>query len=176
MDEKLCPQCGANVEGLLHRCDCCGASLQHKLESILFFSTESKSPASILIMQILNPVGAAFTEKYHAEKFSENLEKIAIIPVCIPESMIQDGWLKERRYVSLKKRYADIRLHIPYDAFVQGDESIRVWLCMKNIADAVSYIKKKDKTFDAKKFLTAIGEIFQTQHGQALRGLPEQYV
>mgnify|MGYP007111756373 CR=1 FL=1 len=27
---KWCPECGADVEGLLYRCDCCGASLEER--------------------------------------------------------------------------------------------------------------------------------------------------
>ena len=168
MEPTLCPRCGANVEGLIERCDCCGASRQPDLKSFLFFSTESKGSAATQIMRILNPVENFFNQKYRGKKFSENLDDIAIIPVCIPEDMIQDGCLKERRYVSLKKRYADIRLHIPYDAFIKGDQSTRIGLCAKNIADAVSYIKKKDKTFDAEKFLNAIRESFEAHHGRGL--------
>ena len=175
METKLCPKCGANVEGLIERCDCCGASLQPNLKSFLFFSTESKGSVATQIIRILNPVETYFTQKYRGRKFSENLDDIAIIPVCIPEDMIQDGCLKERRYVSLKKRYADIRLHISYDAFIKGDQSARIGLCAKNIAEAVSYIKKKDKTFDAEQFLNAIQESFEDCHGKALKGLLERY-
>lgn len=35
MEPKLCPKCGANVEGLIERCDCCGALLHPK--KTLFF-------------------------------------------------------------------------------------------------------------------------------------------
>ena len=175
MEPKLCPKCGANVEGFIERCDCCGASLQADLKSFLFFSTESKGSAATQIMRILNPVETYFTQNYRGIKFSENLDDIAIIPVCIPEDMIQDGCLKERRNVSLKRRYADIRLHISYDAFIKGDQSARIALCAKNIAEAVSYIKKKDKTFDVEQFLNAIQESFDARHGRGLEGLLKRY-
>ena len=30
MEDTLCPKCGANVEGLIKWCDCCGAELHPK--------------------------------------------------------------------------------------------------------------------------------------------------
>ncbi len=31
---KYCPKCQANVEGLIYRCDCCGASLEEKKKKL----------------------------------------------------------------------------------------------------------------------------------------------
>lgn len=144
-------------------------------KSFLFITTEAWRESARIIMDILHPVNNSFAEKYGECNFSDNLDDIGIIPVCLPKNMIEDGSFKERRYVSLKKRYADIRLHIPYEEFMKGDKIARISLCAKNIADAVAYVKKKDKSLDAEKLLAAISDSFEACHGKALKGLLERY-
>ena len=107
------------------------------------------------LSDILFPAEKEFTERHFGEQFSEQIDRLAIIPMCMPTVT-----LKERRYISWKKRYADIRLIIPYGEFSRSSQTERIALCKKNIQDAVEYVRKKDKTFAANRFLDAVWAAF----------------
>lgn len=124
-----------------------------------FFSTEAKDPASALIIDILRPIEEEFRGTYYQTAFSNQLDSIAIIPICVPQIMIAQGFGKERKYVSLKKRIADIRLQIPYDEFINTYTARRIALCKENIHKAAQYIAYRDHTFKIDAFLSAIDEI-----------------
>lgn len=128
-------------------------------KGFLFFSTEAKSPAATLIMNILHPAEENFCVKYHQTTFSNQLDEIAIIPICVPQIMIDQGFGKERKYVSLKKRVADIRLQIPYLEFVNADDIRKIALCKENIYKAAQYIACRDNTFKLTPFLSAINTV-----------------
>lgn len=106
---------------------------------------------------MLFPIEKEFTDRHFGERFSEKLDRLAIIPMCMPTIT-----LKERRYISWKNRYADVRLIIPYDDFIYGDQTERILLCKKNIQTAVEYVKRKDATFEADRFLEAVEDAFTT--------------
>lgn len=129
-------------------------------KKFIFLSTEAKSPASISLIKILVDVEKLFQEKYKNVKFSDELEQISIIPICISSDMINQGFGKERKYVSLKKRIADIRMQIPYLEFIGSGEKQQAILCKQNIIEAIKYIYKKDKTFKIDDFMCAIDFVF----------------
>ena len=54
MEEALCPNCGANVEGLTTWCDCCGAQLHPK--NTLFSRMVYRTGVVFDIEQYLNPI------------------------------------------------------------------------------------------------------------------------
>ena len=128
----------------------------YKQDKFLFFSVEAKTPASSAIMHILSPVENYINMQHKINKFSKNLCSIAIIPICVPESMIEQGFGCERRIVSIVKKTADIRLRIPYETFVSGTEEFRRIQCRNTILEAALYIQKKDKTFLLCEFMSAI--------------------
>ena len=165
MNEMVCPSCGANVEGLTGCCDCCGAAfVQNK--SFLFISVVAWRTAASIIMDILRPVEVTFAQRYGGTVFSEALDQIGVIPLCFPAEMREAPEIgKERRYVSLKNRYADLRLHISYEALIHGDPVSRLRLCAENIAAAAAYVRKKDKTFQENAFLEAISDCFYRVYG-----------
>ena len=134
-------------------------------KKFMFLSTEAKSPASTSLIKILVDVEKAFQKKYKNEKFSDELEQISIIPICISNDMINQGFGKERRYVSLKKQIADIRIQIPYLDFIGSGEKQQAILCKKNIIEAVKYISKKDKSFKIDNFMCAINFVFEKLYG-----------
>lgn len=127
----------------------------------LFFSAEAQSPTSVMIIQLLRPIENAFDAEFGKLVFSESLDSIGIIPICRPESDLLHFVIKERKYVSLKRRYADIRIRIPFEEFVSGDRTKRIILCKENIACAVRYISRKDKSFASDEFLKIIDVLFQ---------------
>lgn len=120
-----------------------------------FFSVEGEGAAAVKIMEILNPVQAALNEL--DKRYSSQLDSIAIMPICV-----SDEERPERRYVSLKKRYADLRLRIDWNAFCTATAETRRCLCLENLRACAAYIAKKDASFLLEEFLadidTAINE------------------
>lgn len=131
-----------------------GAELYGKT-SFWLSRVESYEAVGIKLAELLAPVEREFTDRHFGGRFSEKLDRLAIIPMCMPTVT-----LKERRYISWKNRYADIRLVIPYREFLQGDRAERIGLCKRNIQDAVEYVRKKDETFEADRFLKAVWDAF----------------
>lgn len=135
----------------------------YQIDKFLFFSAEAQTPAGSLLMDILRPVEKRFLDVYSDVRFSANLDTIGIIPICMEESRLQDSSVRERKLVSLKRRYADIRLTIPYGAFVFGDMAERIKLCKENIQNGALYIHKKDPSFRMQAFLSAVEQVFSEE-------------
>lgn len=127
----------------------------YKKTSFWFASLETYEAVGMKLADLLFSVEKKFTDRHFGESFSEKLDCLAIIPMCMPTVT-----LKERRYISWKNRYADIRLIIPYNEFLHGNQAERISLCKKNIQDAVEYVRKKDTTFEADRFLDAVWDAF----------------
>ncbi len=126
-----------------------------KVPKAVFFSTEAQAPASVPLMKILN----RFESKMEKVRYSDNLDSIGIIPVCMSERMLSQGFGKERNYVSMKKRSADIRLRIDYEAFLATDDRGRVQLCKACVARAAAYLKRKDPSFQYEKFMVDLQSV-----------------
>lgn len=117
-----------------------------------FFSVEGESPAAGGIMEILNPIQAALNKM--DKRYSSQLDRIAIIPLCV-----SDPTVPERRYVSLKKRCADLRLRIDWAGFVLSTPEQRRRLCLENLRASAAYIAKKDASFHLEEFLADLTAI-----------------
>ncbi len=115
----------------------------------VILSTEGEG-AAVKIMEILNPIQAALNEM--DKRYSSQLDRIAIIPFCI-----SDPTVPERRYVSLKKRCADLRLRIDWADFVRAAPEQRRLLCLENLRASAAYIAKKDASFHLEEFLADVG-------------------
>ena len=116
-------------------------------QHFVFFSVEGEGAAAVKIMEILNPIQAALNEM-------DKLDSIAIIPLCV-----SDEARRERRYVSLKKRGADLRLRIDWADFVRAAPETRRYLCLENLRASAAYIAQKDASFQLEEFLADIAAI-----------------
>ena len=129
--------------------------------SFWFLSFETYEAVGSMLADLLYPVEMEFTDRHFGDSFSERLDRIAIIPMCMPTVI-----LKERRYISWKNRYADIRLIIPYHEFLHADHAERISLCKTNIRHAAEYVRKTDPTFEADRFLNAVWDAFSAVYPQ----------
>ena len=121
-------------------------------QHFVFFSVEGEGAAAVKIMEILNPIQAALNEM--DKRYSSKLDSIAIIPLCV-----SDEARRERRYVSLKKRGADLRLRIDWADFVRAAPETRRYLCLENLRASAAYIAQKDASFQLEEFLADIAAI-----------------
>ena len=83
----------------------------------LGFSAEAMSPAGRLLMDLTNPVQKMFNQRFKDKIYCADIDEIFVVFVCFPE----ECFYKERKYVSHKNRYADMRLYIDYDEFLKAD-------------------------------------------------------
>jgi len=110
----------------------------------IFMSSESNGG----VRYDLNKVYMSFDEKLKGLKatdYGKELDSIGIIMVCATQELLDSGFLAERRYISWKKRFADMRLQINHNDFVNTDTRGRQLLVAKNIVDSIRVVELKSK-------------------------------
>ena len=125
----------------------------------LFFSSETEPPAGYLIMKMLNPVEIEFNRLHFSNEYCNIIDSICIVFICVSENLEKQGVGKERKYISHKKGYADYRVKIPYNEFLNADYSKKMRICLDAISNIALDIRKKIHSFDADKFIDDIGDI-----------------
>ena len=116
---KWCPECGADVEGLLYHCDCCGASLEQQKKQLFncgIYELPQCLGFSSLIREMVDSIQPNNPEKYEAF-----LESVGISMVCYPEWILVSGKLKNRLYYSQKKKYAGLTIIVNFNEFVYAN-------------------------------------------------------
>ena len=114
---KICPKCQANAEGLISRCDCCGASLEQKKH---FFTCSVYELPQCLGFSKLTREMIDALQPANPEAFENFLVGVGIRMVCYPESILEDGNIKNRLYYSQKKKLASMTITVNYNAFVKA--------------------------------------------------------
>ncbi len=145
---KYCPECQANVEGLIDHCDCCGASL--KLRERRFFTCGVyELPQclgfSSLVYEMINALQPEDSEKYAAF-----LEEVGFRMICYPEWILVDGNIKNRLYYSSKKKCAGITITINYNDFISSDIKKKGCLIATSLLENLHLLQKrlyKDKLY-----------------------------
>ena len=115
---KICPKCQANVEGLIFRCDCCGASLEQKKH--FFTCSVYELPQCLGFSKLTRKMIDALQPANH-EAYENFLVEVGIRMVCYPESILEDGNIKIRLYYSPKKKLASMTITVNYNDFVKAD-------------------------------------------------------
>lgn len=112
----------------------------------IFMSTEAEMPMGIILMRILKEYERRI-ENYDIARYSDNLDSIGIILICMTQRLLTAGFGKERWIVDLARREADLRPRIDYIAFANASEKERNQLCMEAIEKALKKVSEKDKSF-----------------------------
>ena len=96
------------------------------------------------VSKIIKEICDKIDEKnFTISEFSSGIDNVGIIVNCFPADMVKAGWAKPRKYISYVKRYADIRLPLPYDEFCVSDYNKRFLMVVKNIVDSLNIIEEK---------------------------------
>ena len=138
---KWCPKCGADVEGLLYRCDCCGASLEEKKKR--FFTCSIYELPQCLGFSSLTYEMIDALQPKNPEKYEDFLEEVGIRMVCYPEAILADGNIKDRLRYSQKKKYAGLTITVDFDEFVYADRKEKASLVAKAILQGVSLLQTR---------------------------------
>lgn len=124
----------------------------------LFLSCEIWREANNVSI-ILRDISKKIDEKnFDISRYSQNIESIGIIVNCHPNENIVAGWGKPRKYINYKKQYADIRLSIPYDDFINSDYDTQYLMVVENIVESLKVIgdkcrKSKRAIFDSESII-----------------------
>ena len=124
----------------------------------LFISTEAQSSSGHIISNIRNQIESRIGN-IEVTNYTNDLDSIGIIINCFDKNFLSVGFGKTRKYISYKNRYADIRLNIPFEEFMEADKQKRFEMVKKNIYDSIRVVderinKKKGCSFDGER-LTA---------------------
>lgn len=112
---KNCPNCGANVEGLLYQCDCCGARLSSNNPVFVQYTNTMAETGDLgsYMKNILEKLNDG-----QIEKLFFPLNTIAFETYCYPEEMVLKFNIRNKNYVSLRKKKAILTRVICYEEFV----------------------------------------------------------
>ena len=123
-----------------------------------FISGEIDSEIGDLFTPIRKEIELVLNENIGSKSYSLDIEEIYLIPMILGPRFPDH---KERRLLQRKDKCADYRLHIDFNAFLNGTVQERKILLVKNLFDAVADIKRKLKnSFDADNLLKDINALF----------------
>lgn len=152
---RLCPSCGANVEGLTHHCDCCGALLSTTTSFFVWhtFVTEASGDLYSFMKDIFQKF-----EGIDASQYSNFLQKIEVNVYCYPDSILIEQGIKNRLYFSTARKKASLTVVLNYDDYVYGDRNAKKELLSLELKAGFTRIRNKiikiDNTID--QFLDGI--------------------
>ena len=117
---KNCPSCGANVEGLTHHCDCCGALLSTTTSFFVWhtFVTEASGDLYVFMKEIFQKI-----EGIDYSQYSDILQMIEVNAFCYPESIISEQGIKNRLYFSTARKKVSLTVVLNYDEYICSNKS-----------------------------------------------------
>ena len=114
VDMKVCANCGANVEGLIGWCDCCGVSLTSPDYVVLF--AHDYAGASDMA-HYLSELAQKLNQSELAQVCPE-VSSMELVTYCYPSSLVEELNLKNRSRFSRKNRCATVTVVFDYEGFL----------------------------------------------------------
>ena len=112
-------------------------------------------------MQMMNPIEIKFNERHSSFEYTESIDDVTIVFICTSERLINEGFYPERKYVSLKKRYADYRVQLNYSEFINAGQNERSRMCLEAVFCSLKDIGRKVKDFNWEKLYRDIRAIIE---------------
>lgn len=121
--------------------------------SFFNYSAEATSPSGYLLMELIKPVKWNFDELFESKNYSSDLDVLFIVFICMSKEMQAIGGYKDRKYVSRKNRYADIRLNMDYEDFIQSDSKQRLIMMWDLIQTAINIVSSRVSNFKTNELI-----------------------
>ena len=150
---KLCPNCGANIEGLVGWCDCCGAPLVND-DYIILHAHDFQESGDIY--KIINAVVTRLNQK-KLHIAIPSIAAIELVTYCYPSALVKELNLRNRSYFSKKTNRATITIVFDYELYVKKTASEKENYVEQTILSALSDFLKKQKLAGSSKLMEAIG-------------------
>ena len=138
---KYCPKCQADVEGLVYRCDCCGASLEEKKKR--FFTCGVYELPQCLGFSSLTYEMIDALQPKNPEKYETFLEEVGIRMICYPESILANGNIKKRLEYSQKKKYARLTITVNFNEFIYANREKKANLVATALLQGVHLLQTR---------------------------------
>ena len=132
MEESLCPKCGANVEGLVEWCDCCGAAL-HPKKTLFSWMTYSTG-AFFDIGQYLGEIFEKL-DQIPPEPYADYLERIEFDFWCFP--------IDKKPGISYyaSRKQAIVTIAVDADAYLWGTKEEKRGLLLREIKQKLKLLQ-----------------------------------
>lgn len=85
------------------------------------------------------------SKNINVQTYTSAIDTIGISPMIAPVDILSAGEWKERKYISLNYRFADIALISNYELFCNGDILVKKKMIIENIIESLKVIKKRLK-------------------------------
>ena len=130
---KYCPNCSANVEGLINHCDCCGAPLDTRIHFFKWGTVEFAFDFGDCVNKIMSEIESIDTSEYH-----EFLSQISFLFYCFPKSTAENGNIKNRVYYSASRKFAGITILVDYGEYVYDNQNHKTYRPFKERIELVA--------------------------------------
>lgn len=138
---KYCPECQANVEGLVYRCDCCGASLEEEKKRF-FICAIYELPQCFGFSELTREMIDAL-QPTNLEKYEAFLQEVVIRIVCYPKFILADGKIKNQLYYSQKKKSAGMTIVVDFNDFVGADKGKKASLVATALLQGIHLLQRR---------------------------------
>ena len=143
MEGPLCPKCGANVEGLVEWCDCCGAALDPKktLFSWMTYSTGAFFDIGLYLGEIFEKL-----DQIPPEPYADYLERIEFDFWCYP--------IDKRSGVTYyaSRKHAIVTIEVDPEEYLWGTKEEKRALLLREVKEKLRLLQgrleKKDIHID----------------------------
>ena len=146
---KCCPNCGANVEGLLYWCDCCLSPLHPKKQFVgcAIYDLPQCLGFASLIREITDAI-----QPENPDQYSEFLDEYVIGMYCLPKGMLENFKIKEYLSYWPSKKYGSMKIIVDYDEYIHADKKGKARLVADGLLRALcaleSRLQKKGLSID----------------------------
>ena len=137
---KNCPTCGANIDGLTHHCDCCGALLYTMNSFFIWhtFVTQASGDLYVYMREIFHKFDGIDYSKYQ-----DILQTVEVNVFCYPDTIIEEQGIKNRHYFSAARKKVSLKVVLDYNAYVNCDRNLKKELLSTALKTSFMNIRKR---------------------------------
>ena len=136
---KKCPNCGANVEGLIHHCDCCSTLLYPEKNFITWLIWEFPSGFSHVFEQKLKPK----LKNFKGDQYSSFLDHVFFDLYCYPQFTIENQKMKSGVRYYILQQYATVKVVIEAAEFINLDVDKKSELIAKSMYEGLLVLNSR---------------------------------
>lgn len=154
---NICPNCGANIEGLTHHCDCCGTPLATETSFFTWhtFVTEASGDLYVFMRDLFQKL-----DEIDFSYCTNILQNLEINVFCYPESIIMEQKIRNRLYLSTTRKKARLTLVLNYDKYINSSRSEKKELLALELKLGLKRVEEKEPELEPEinKCINAINE------------------
>lgn len=154
---NICPNCGANIEGLTHHCDCCGTPLATETSFFTWhtFVTEASGDLYVFMRDLFQKL-----DEIDFSYCTNILQNLEINVFCYPESIIMEQKIRNRLYLLTTRKKARLTLVLNYDKYINSSRSEKKELLALELKLGLKRVEEKVPELEPEidKCINAINE------------------